>query len=88
MTEQQVTEPQNSADTDRDEALRKAYQQATADLRKNHRDEFNELRKQHAASLGHDWTPKPSEAERARQQVQTLLAQHPELAEEFGQSTE
>lgn len=63
----------------RSAALREAYSTATKQLRVNHLDEFNGLQKAAAAALGYEWVPRPSPAEKAKAELDKLLAEHPEL---------
>ena len=79
---QQTTET-DAEKKERSDALRKAYNTATNELRTAHQDEFNALYSKHAEALGQEWKPKPSAKERAKQQLQAILAENPELAEEL-----
>lgn len=76
--EQAETEAQTA---ERKDALRKAYGQATNTLRDTHRDEFNKLYSEAAAALGVEWSPRPTEEQRAEQQFEELLNQYPHLRE-------
>lgn len=76
-----MTEDQTKAT--RQGALRKAYGQATALLREQHRDEFDGLYAQEAKALGVDYTPRPSAEQRALQQIEALLNEHPALRNQF-----
>lgn len=64
---------------------REAYGAAMSRLRKAYPDEFNVLRMEEAKKRGLEWKPKPSEKEKARQQLALLLRDYPELVSEFGQ---
>ena len=66
------------------EAIAKSYTDAQKQLRENHLAEFNDLRKAAAKVYGYDWTPKPTEAEKAAAKIEDLLAEHPELRAQFG----
>ena len=70
--------------TDKASKQRKAYGAATARLREAHRDEFNTFMQEEAKTLGIDWKPKPTDAQKAKAQLDALLAEHPELRSEFG----
>lgn len=76
-------EPEVSEKDKRENALRKAYTQATTDLRTKHQSEFNELMKLHAKAAGYDWEPKKTAEDRAREQVAEILEKFPKLAEEL-----
>lgn len=64
---------------DREAALRKAYGSATKALREQHREDFNTLYAAHAKDLGHEWTPKPTAEEVAKQQLEAIYKDHPNL---------
>lgn len=70
---------------DRDAALKKAYQQATAALRDEQRERFNVLYSEKALALGVEWKPKQTAEEKAEEEFQRLLAQYPHLAEKVQQ---
>lgn len=80
MTEAQSTTKTTSKDPERDAALRKAYSNTVAILRESHRDEFNRIMAEQAKRLGYEWTPKPTAKDKAAAQLQTILAEHPDLA--------
>jgi hypothetical protein len=63
---------------------RAAYSEATTKLRQAHLTEFNTLMKQGCAERGIEWEPKPTAVDRARQQIQALLGEYPELQDQFG----
>lgn len=69
-------------------AQRKAYGLAQKRLREAHRDEFNAFMKEEAKALGVDWSPKPTEAEKAAAEMEALLTAHPELRERFAPQAE
>lgn len=79
--EQQEPEQQELTREQRDEAIRKIYAEATRELREKYRDEFNALRLKKAKQRGINWSPEPTQAEKALEQVRKLLADNPELAE-------
>lgn len=72
-----------ATEVNRDEVLRASYAEATKQLREKHRDEFNQLRKELAAEAGVDWTPEPTEEEKAAKIIADLLVQHPDLVTQF-----
>jgi hypothetical protein len=81
----QVTQ-QSSRD---DKALkREAYGAATSRLRDKYRSEFNTLMQEEASKRNIDWRPRPTEVQKAEQQLNDLLAQFPELATRFSDATE
>jgi hypothetical protein len=77
MSETQQTEAQKA---ERDNLLRQAYGKATAQLREQHRDEFENLRMEAAKELGVDWTPRKKPEEKAAEEFDRLLAEFPHLA--------
>lgn len=66
---------------DREAALKRGYALATQDLRNAHEDEFNKFRVARTKELGHEWTPKKSEKERAAEALAAILHEFPELFE-------
>lgn len=60
-------------------ALRKAYSNATQELREIRRDEFNTLYAKHAKEQGVEWSPKLTAEQRAAQEFDRLLAEFPWL---------
>jgi hypothetical protein len=68
--------------------IRKAYGQATQDLREKHRDDFNGFLSTRAADLGVTWAPKPTAAQRAAEQFDALVQTYPFLAERITGHTE
>jgi hypothetical protein len=66
---------------ERDKLVRKAYAEATKELRSAHHDEFVKLQKKHAESLGVDWSPRLTEEQRARQTYEELVAKYPHFSE-------
>lgn len=71
-------------DAGRDAKLRESYTTAMTRLREAHPAEFNQLRQAAAKELGIEWTPRPTDEEKAREQMQALLAKYPGLASEYG----
>lgn len=67
-----------------EEALRReAYGAATARLRESRKDEFRAFVQEEAAKRGVRYEFRKTPEERAREQMQALLAEHPNLAVEF-----
>ena len=79
--------PVESAQTD-EQKRREAYSAATARLRDSRKDEFRALVLEEAAKRGVTYEFRKTAEERAREQVQALLAQHPNLAVEFRSETD
>lgn len=75
--------PEGAEQVTRDKALTKAYGVATAQLRDQYRDRFNELYSAAAAEAGYEWKPKLTPAQTAAAQFDALLAEYPELKERF-----
>jgi hypothetical protein len=71
--------PSVESNTDRS----KAYSAATARLREGHRQEFDGYLTEEMAKFGLVYTPKPTEAEKAKSEIEKLLALHPELRNLF-----
>lgn len=77
----------NSTDTDvtpaaeetEQETKRKAYSRATTRLRNENPTLWNEVLKDEYAKVGIEWEPKPTEEQKAKAQIEALLAAHPEL---------
>lgn len=63
--------------------LNKAYGAATAKLRDAHRDEFNRLYQAEAAELGVEWKPKLTPEQKAKNDLDAILAEYPHLADDF-----
>lgn len=59
-------------------AKQDAYSKATTALREAHREEFDGIRQRLLAERGITWSPPPTEAEKAKSQIETLLASLPE----------
>ena len=66
-------------DEARDKALRESYNAAMTRLKNDHLDEFNKLRAEEALQRGVEWAPKKSKEDRAAEQIEALLAEHPTL---------
>lgn len=56
-----------------------AYSEAIASLRERHRDEFNALLQASMSKRGIEWTPKPTESQRALATIRELLTQFPSI---------
>lgn len=69
------------AEADKTEAQvrREADYAATARLKEAHLPEFNELKSREMRARGIEWSPKPTDEEKAAAAVQELLAKHPGL---------
>lgn len=65
------------------EKQKAAYVNATRRLREDHRENFNKLRIEEADKLGVKWTPKPTEEEKAAEQLARLIETYPHLADEL-----
>ncbi len=70
---------------ERDKRLGKAYTTATQELRKAHRDEFNDLYQKYAAEAGVEWSPRLTPEQKAEQEFDRLVTEYPHLAERFAQ---
>ena len=76
------TQSANSAEgTTRNSALRKAYGQASQDLREAHREEFDKFYETRASENGVEWHPKPNAEQKAEDALRRLLAEHPDVAQ-------
>lgn len=64
-------------------AKREAHSRATTRLRNEYRTRLNEITKEEMKARGIDWSPKPTEEEKAAAQVAELLAAHPSLRDQF-----
>lgn len=80
MTADQPTP--DKAETDAD-LKSKAYSRATTRLRTENPDLWNTVLGEEYRKVGIDWTPKPTEAQKAKRQIDDLLARHPELLAEI-----
>lgn len=72
----------------RKDALRKAYGIATGRLREAHQAEFNTLYSEAAAELGHEWSPRLTDEQKAEQTFIDLLAQYPALRERLAEGSQ
>lgn len=72
---------ETSTEQERDKLVRKAYAEATKELRSTYHDEFVELQKKHAEALGVDWSPRLTEEQRAKQAYEELVEKYPHFAE-------
>jgi len=72
-----VTE--ESEDAKRKRLLRKAYSEATQELRVAHRADFDRLYGERAAALGVEWQPRPTAEQKAEQEFEALVEQYPYL---------
>jgi hypothetical protein len=88
MTQSTATETTESEKVRVANAKKNAYSAATTQLRQAHQDEFNNLMRAECADRGVEWSPRPTERDRAREQVAQLLATFPDLAEEFASQHE
>lgn len=77
-----MTEETTAAQT-RQQALNAASGAASKRLKEAHLQEWNTYMAEEAARRNQRWTPKPSAEEKARQELQRLLAEHPGLALEI-----
>lgn len=83
-----VAPPVEDDSTDRDAVLKATYVVATKRLREAHLDEFNGYRQEEAAKRGVEWTPPLSADQKARADLDRLLAEHPHLVEELASRVE
>jgi hypothetical protein len=74
--------------SDRQAAHRKAYGAASKRLREAHRAEFNQFMAEESKALGYEWKPKPTDEEKAAEQLAALLAAHPSLREQVVGTTD
>ena len=70
-------------DKARDNLMRKAYTDATAQLREKYKEEFLLLQQSAAQKLGLDWKPRKTKEQKDRETVTKLLAENPALREEL-----
>ena len=66
---------------DRNALLKQAYSISTSRLREENRAEFDRLYIEEAAKLGVTYTPKPTPEQKAKQELEDLLAKFPHLRE-------
>jgi hypothetical protein len=83
-TEAPAVEPVTElSQQDRDRLMSQAYGVAQKRLREGHKDEFNGYYQEECASRGIEWTPRKSKQEQALDQIQDLLTEFPDLAEQL-----
>jgi hypothetical protein len=70
-----------ATESGRNSQLRKAYGQASQDLREAHREEFDKFYAQRAQEAGVEWKPRPTPEQKAEQALRTLLAEYPSVAD-------
>lgn len=63
----------------RTKVLREIYSAATAELREKYAEEFNKIRARLSEEKGVAWSPRPTEEDKARQQLEDLKQKHPAL---------
>lgn len=80
MTEEAVAPA--AGPTPRDKAITKGYTEATKLLREAHLEEFNTLRVQTTKALGFDWTPPLTAKDKAKAELDKILAEFPDLLEQ------
>lgn len=83
MTDNSTTRQEQADKEKRTKLLSEAYTAATKRLREGRRDEFDALYSEEAANRGIDWKPKPSAEQKAKQEMQRLLEQHPHLRDQL-----
>ena len=74
--------------TDRDAVLRASYVAATRRLREANQDEFYRYRVEEAKKRGVEWTPPLNADQKARADLDRLLAEHPGLLEDLANRVE
>lgn len=72
---------------DRKDALRKAYGQATNDLREKYPEDFATFYSERAKALGQEWHPRLSPEQKAAQEFDRLVAEFPFLADRLPRDT-
>jgi hypothetical protein len=82
LTEEQEAE-QRSLPATKEEAVKKAYAEATSALRSAHRDEFNKDMAARVKAYGFEWKPKPTATEKRKEQIAALLAEDRDLMDEM-----
>lgn len=78
---EQAPAPDEKAD--RESGLRKAYSLATTRLREEFRTDFDRLYSEEAEKLGLTYTPKPTPEQKAKADLEKLLAEYPHLKDEL-----
>ena len=69
--------------TTKAQAITSASNEAIADLRKNHLEEFNALKKAAVVKRGFEWEPRPTSQQKARADVAALLHDNPSIRAEL-----
>ena len=72
---------------DRNALLKQAYSISTSRLREENRAEFDRLYIEEAAKLGVTYTPKPTPEQKAKQELEDLLAKFPHLRDSLVNET-
>jgi hypothetical protein len=72
---------------ERNALLKQAYSTSTSRLREENRAEFDRLYIEEAAKLGVVYTPKPSPEQKAKQDLEDLLAKFPHLRDQLVNET-
>lgn len=72
------------SEEDKRKAMTEIYTKAESMLKEAHKAEFNEMRKKLAAERGIEWSPRPTAADRAEEQVRKLISENPSLAARLG----
>ena len=75
----------STTEKDRNTLLRESYTVATQRLREAHLEEFNAFRQEEAKARGVDWTPRPTADQKARAELERLLAENPTLIDELAE---
>ena len=78
-----ATKTQNPDPADAERLRNQAYYSAKRDLVEKYQDEYRKLVLAYAEELGVEIRFRKSPAERAEEQMQKLLAEHPELRSKF-----
>lgn len=73
--------PEPMSPAERKTKLRKAYGQATQDLRDAHKEEFQTMYGRRARRLGIDWSPRMSSEQKAEAEFARLIQAYPHLLE-------
>jgi len=81
-----ATEDDENGTNERANALRKAYGQATARLRGEHREEFDQFYAEAAKELGVDYKPRPTAEQKAEETFEALLEEYPHLRDKIAES--
>ena len=85
MTQDTPTAPEaaKGSEDDSQTKRRKAYGEATTALREQHRQDFESLYEAACKKHGVPYQRRLSDEEKARVQIEELLAEHPGLREQF-----